>query len=206
MADLHRMLVGVGLRPEDAWGELARETETLQLAGGEVRVLSPPARALHVVLHAAQHGAQDAKPLEDLAQALDRLPQGVWMEAAALAGRLHSEAAFLTGLRLVPAGEELARGAGLPEAQSIEAALRAETAPPTALGLYRFMKTPGAAPKAQLLAGELFPSAAFMRAWSPVARRGNVGLAAAYAWRPVWLLLRLGPALRAWQRARRAVR
>jgi hypothetical protein len=206
MADLHRMLVGVGVRPEEAWGELVRETETFQVGDGEVTVFSPAARALHIVLHAAQHGARDAKPLEDLDQALKRLPQGVWMEAAALAGRLHSEAAFLTGLRLVPAGEELARGAGLPEAQSFEAALRAETAPPTALGLYRFMTTPGAGPKAELLAGELFPSAAFMRAWMPMARRGRAGLAVAYVWRPVWLVLRLGPALRAWQRARRAAR
>jgi hypothetical protein len=204
--DLHRLIVGVGLRPEDAWAELVRETEPLALQGGKVAALSPGGRALHVVLHAAQHGARDAKPLRDLAQALERLPARTWEEAAGLANRLQAESAFVTGLRLLPAGREIADSTGVSEQHSVEVALRAGTAPPAALGLYRFFQTPGAAPKAQLLASELFPSAAFMRAWTPLARRGPAGLTAAYFWRPVWLLLRLGPALRAWQRARRATR
>jgi putative nucleotidyltransferase-like protein len=204
--DLHRLIVGVGARPEDAWTEFAAETEPLVLRGGEVAVLSPAGRALHVVLHAAQHGAGDSKPLQDLAQALARLPEEAWGDAARLAHRLNAEAAFLTGLRLLPAGREVAGSTGVAEARSVEAALRAGTPPPTALGLYRFFQTPGAAPRARLLAGELFPSAAFMRAWTPVARRGPAGLGAAYLWRPVWLLLQLAPALRAWQRARRAAR
>ena len=204
--DLHRLIVGVGVRPEEAWAELAAERESLVLRGGQVAVLSQAGRTLHVVLHAAQHGAGDAKPLQDLAQALERLPEGAWGDAARLALRLHAEAAFLTGLRLLPAGREVAGSTGVAEARSVEAALRAGTPPPTALGLYRFFQTPGAGPRARLLAGELFPSAAFMRAWTPLARHGPAGLAAAYAWRPVWLLLRLAPALLAWQRARRAAR
>jgi putative nucleotidyltransferase-like protein len=206
MVDLHRLIVGVGLRPEDAWAELTSETEPFALQGGEVVALSPAGRAFHVVLHAAQHGARDAKPLRDLAQGLERLPQATWEEAAALARRLRAEAAFLTGLRLLPAGRAIAESTGVSEQRSVEAALRAGTAPPAALGLYRFFNTPGAGPKAQLLASELFPSAAFMRAWTPLARRGPAGLTAAYVWRPLWLLLRLGPALHAWQRARRAAR
>jgi Uncharacterised nucleotidyltransferase len=204
--DLHRLIVGVGMRPEDAWTEFAAETEPLILRGGQVAVLSQAGRVLHVVLHAAQHGAGDSKPLQDLEQALARLPEDAWVDAARLAHRLNAEAAFLTGLRLLPAGREVAGSTGVAEARSVESALRAGTPPPTALGLYRFFQTPGAGPRARLLAGELFPSAAFMRAWTPVARRGPAGLAAAYVWRPVWLLLRLAPALRAWQRARRAAR
>jgi hypothetical protein len=204
--DLHRLIVGVGLRPEDAWAELSREAEPLALRGGEVATLSPAGRALHVVLHAAQHGAGDAKPLRDLGQALERLPASAWEEAAELAHRLHAEAAFVTGLRLLPDGRKVVEATGVAEERSVEAALRAGTPPPAALGLYRFFQTPGAGPKAQLLASELFPSAAFMRAWMPLARRGPAGLTAAYIWRPVWLLLQLGPALRAWQRARRAAR
>jgi len=204
--DLHRLLVGVGLRPEDAWSELAGHTEPLALQGGEVAALTPAGRALHVVLHAAQHGARDAKPLRDLAQALDRLPESTWEQAAELAQRLSAEAAYITGLRLLPAGRRVAQSTGVSDERSVEAALRAGTAPPAALGLFRFFNTPGAGPKARLLAGELFPSAAFMRAWTPLARRGRPGLTAAYLWRPLWLLLRLGPALRAWERARRAAR
>ena len=201
--DLHRVLVGVQARPEEAWSVLIDSTQAFALQGREVEILPEPARALHLALHAAQHGAHDSKPLDDLAIALDRLPESVWEGAAALAGRLHASAAFGTGLRLLPKGREIAERLDLPQERSGEMALRAGTPPPTALGVYRFVTTPGVRAKASLLAGELFPSVAFMRAWSPVARRGPVGLTAAYLWRPIWLLLRVGPALRAWQRARR---
>jgi hypothetical protein len=204
--DLHRLLVGIQARPEDAWGVLADQTERLALGGGAIEVLVERARALHLVLHAAQHGARDEKPLDDLATALRRLPDSVWADAANLAAGLRAEAAFETGLRLLPEGVVVANRLELPRERSVEAALRAETPPPTALGVYRFVTTPGLRAKAGLLSGELFPSAAFMRAWAPIARRGHLGLAAAYVWRPLWLLLRLGPALRAWQRARRTAR
>jgi hypothetical protein len=52
--------------------------------------------------------------------------------------------------------------------------------------------------------GKTFPPPAFMRAWSPLARRGALGLALAYAWRPVWLVVHSGAAVRAWRRARRS--
>jgi hypothetical protein len=43
----------------------------------------------------------------------------------------------------------------------------------------------------------------FIRAWSPLARRGRVGLAVAYAYRPLWVLWRVGPAVWALARARK---
>ena len=43
---------------------------------------------------------------------------------------------------------------------------------------------------------EMVPSAEFMRVWQPLARRGPVGIAATYAWRPLWLGWKLPLAIR----------
>jgi hypothetical protein len=205
VVDLHSYLVGAPRGP-DAWEVLAGLTERMEVGGRSVDVLDRSARALHVVLHAAQHGLREERSLGDLERALERLPPALWDEVAALAARLGAEGALATGLRLVARGREEAERLGLPSQRTAEQALRAATAPPTALGLQRFVRTPGVRAKARLLIEELAPSPSFMRAWSPLARRGPAGLGVAYVWRPVWLAWRLGPALRAWQRARRAAR
>jgi hypothetical protein len=56
--------------------------------------------------------------------------------------------------------------------------------------------------RARLVGHKLAPPATFMHKWSPLARRGPLGLAAAYVWRPFWILSRTPDALRAWARAR----
>jgi len=43
----------------------------------------------------------------------------------------------------------------------------------------------------------------FMRWWSPLARRGRLGLTVSFLWRPLWFLGHAGPAYLAWRRARR---
>ena len=199
--DLHSVLAGVAPRAP-AWEVLSAGTEAMELASGVVQVLSPPARALHVVLHAAQHGLQEERTIADLERALDLVTAEEWDEAAELARGLEAEGAFAAGLRLTLRGREEAARLSLPHRRSLETAVRAEGAPPGVLGLYRFFKTPGVRARARLLADELFPSAGFMRSVSPMARRGRLGLAAAYAWRPFWLASRLWPALRTWRRAR----
>jgi hypothetical protein len=87
-----------------------------------------------------------------------------------------------------------------------EVALRAGTPPPVALGLQRLARTRGIRNKLSLLIAELVPSASFMRARFPLARRGRFGLTAAYLWRPFWLVGHVGPAIDAWRRARRDTR
>jgi Uncharacterised nucleotidyltransferase len=201
VVDLHSSLVGIP-PGAPAWEVLSASTEEMQIGGRGIVVLSPPARAFHVVLHAAQHGVNDERSVTDLDRALARVGADEWQEAAALARKLDAEDAFAAGLRLLPHGQEEAAQLGLSERRSLETAVRAEGAPAGVLGIYRFVKTPGIRPRLRLLADEVFPSPGFLRAVSPLARKGRVGLLAAYAWRPFWLLSRLGPAYRAWRRAR----
>jgi len=205
--DLHSALVGVQASAARLWEVLSAETEVHIVGDERVEVLNRPARALHVVLHAAQHGLQEPKPREDLTRALERIPEDTWADAARLAVALDAQAAFWTGLSMEPAGRELSSKLQLEKGPSrTETELRASTAPPTAVGLLRLAETPGLGAKLKLIWREAFPSSAYLRTWSPLARRGPVGLALAHVWRPIWILIRLGPALAAIMRARRAAR
>jgi hypothetical protein len=203
--DLHATLVGAWVDPVRVWEVLSGQTETISVGGAAIEALNRPGRALHIVLHAAQHGTEEAKPREDVRRALERFPDEVWLEAAKLARELSAEAAFWTGLGIEPQGRDLRGRLGLAEERpGTETELRASTAPPTAVGLMRLAATPGLKAKTALVWREAFPSKAFLRAWSRLARRGSAGLALAYVWRPVWILIQLGPALAAIMRARRA--
>jgi hypothetical protein len=205
--DLHTTLIGAHADPARIWETLGSETELFRLGDAAIVGLNRGARALHVTLHAAQHGAEEAKPREDLRRALDLYPEDTWAAAARLADELDAQAAFWNGLALEPAGRELqSRLALAPGMTRTETELRAATPPPTAVGLLRLAETPGLGAKTGLIWREAFPSAAFLRNWSRLARRGPAGLALAYVWRPLWMLLRLGPALAAIMRARRAAR
>ena len=205
--DLHSALVGVQVSPPRLWEVLGAETEVHVVGDEQVEVLKGPARALHVVLHAAQHGLQEAKPREDLRRALERIPEDTWADATRLAAALDAQAAFWTGLSMEPAGRELSSKLELEKGPSrTETELRASTAPPTAVGLLRLAETPGLGAKLRLIWREAFPSSAYLRTWSRLARRGRTGLALAHVWRPIWILIRLGPALAAIMRARRAAR
>jgi hypothetical protein len=204
--DVHLNLAGVGVSNDEAWRLLSRDTTRLSVGGIEVEVFAPPARALHVALHAAQHGARWEWGVQDLSRALNRLPLELWRRAAALADSLDATPALVAGLRLLPEGEELRVRLGLPTETTIEAALRATTPPDLALGLHRLAATAGVRRKASFLAGKLFPNPAWMRSWLPLARRGRLGLAAAYGWRPLWFLVRTPAAIRALRKARRTAR
>jgi hypothetical protein len=73
-----------------------------------------------------------------------------------------------------------------------------------ALGIEELSKTPGLLAKLRFVLRELFPTPAFMRWWTPMARRGSVGLSVAYVWRLVWVFRYAVPAFRAWRRAQAA--
>ncbi len=204
--DLHRTLTGIEVSPETAWLLLSEETEMLSLRGVEVEVLSQSGRALHLVLHAADHGFTSNRPLNELALALETLPEALWSRAASLAAKLEATAAFAAGLRLVPKGADLAARLRLPANDSLETALRASPATRHALGLQWLLQTPGLGAKASLLVRKLVPPPAYMRAWSRLAQKGSSGLILAYAWRPLYLLLEAPLTIHSWWRARRDLR
>jgi hypothetical protein len=81
--DLHHTLQGVQVDEQRVWSVLSALTERQEVAGEEVAILAEPARALHVALHAAQHGRDWDVPMEDLARALAMLPFETWEAAGA---------------------------------------------------------------------------------------------------------------------------
>ena len=201
--DLHLTLPGVAVTDDEAWRVLSRDTEQLSVGGARVDALATHARAMHIAIHAAQHGVGFDWPLDDLRRAVARLPLEAWRRAAALASSLRAEPMFTTGLALIPQGKAVLATLGLDERKTVEVALRAMTPPDLALGLHRLTAIPGLLRKATFVARKVAPPPDWMRAWLPLARRGKLGLAAAYAWRPIWMGVRTPAALRAWSRARK---
>jgi hypothetical protein len=204
--DLHLNLPGVGVSSEDAWPILSRDTEKPVVGGLAVEVLPPAGRAMHVALHAAQHGPGFEQPIADLERALDLLPPETWEEAAALALRLEADPLFAAGLDLLEGGRVVLARLNLPERRTVEATLRATTPPDLSLGFHRLAGTAGWRPKLAFVARKVVPPRAWMRSCVPLARRGRLGLAAAYVLRPMSLLRRAGPGFRAWRRAIRKAR
>ena len=99
--DLHRTLLGVGVNPATAWRVLSADPDELVVAGRRVRCLGLPARAMHVALHATQHGP-GTQPAVDLERAVTVCDDALWVGAARLAAQLDATAAFVAGLRLTP--------------------------------------------------------------------------------------------------------
>ena len=205
--DLHRTLVGVGVADSEVWRILSSDTETMRVGGGDVDVPALSGRALILALHAAKDGPRVPKVRHDLGHALERADLEVWEEAGRLAARLGATPAFGAGLRVLPAGQELAKELHLPPEIPVEAALRRRGgAPPLAVGIEWLAGEPGRKGNIAVVGRKFFPPPRFMRAWTPLARRGPLGLAAAYVWRPFWVLWHLVPALWVWGRARREAR
>jgi Uncharacterised nucleotidyltransferase len=203
--DLHCSLKGVQADEERVWSVLSKMTESQEVGGVEVEALVAPARALHVALHAAQHGRDWLTPMEDLRRAVDFLPFEVWETAAGLAEKIEASAAFATGLCLLPAGEATAVRLNLERAASVETVLRSKTPPPLALRFAELHAIRGLGGRIRFIVRKLFPSRAYIRFAMPVARKGPLGLVIAYCWRLVRLSFRAGPGFRAWLRARREV-
>jgi hypothetical protein len=203
--DVHRTLPGIGVDPRAAWLALSAETEELPVAGRSARTLTVPARALHVALHAAHHGAGGGKPLEDLERALEIADDELWRRATALADELDATDAFAAGLRLKAAGVAVAARLALPAGRSVEVALRAASAPAEALGFERLARARTWRERADIVGHKLVPPPEFMRHWSPAAAGSRRMLLRAYLQRPFWILRRAPRALSAWYETRRRV-
>lgn len=200
--DLHCAIHGLEADPDRIWSGFNAGAAVEEIGGAELRVPGRPALALHVALHAAHH--TEPKPVEDLRRALDVADDRLWAEAWDLARDLDGESAFASGLRRLPAGEELALRLGIgEEVRSVRHDVRHE-AVPTAEAIDGLL-APGQSfgERARTVAGELFPRPEFMRWWSPLARRGPLGLALSYPWRWLWLAWNAPRGLLAVRRARR---
>ena len=184
--DLHCTLHGLGAPPAQVWAAFSAGDAELVVADASLRVPPLPALALHVALHAAHHA--EGKALEDLRRAIALAEIPVWESAYESARDLDGVPTFASGLRLVPEGAELAGRLGIPAgARSVAHEIRFEDVP-TAEGIDALLR-PGLGTRERLrqIGGELWPRPEFMRWWSPLARRGRLGLAISYPWR--WLLL-----------------
>jgi hypothetical protein len=206
IVELHVSLIGVKLHAAKVWDALERHMVIGRIGGSEVLTLSRVGLAMHVALHAAQHGVAWTKGLDDLDRALARWPVETWRDAAALAADLDASSAFEAGLRLRPRGAEIADRLDLRGAPDVATVLRVSSAPDAAFGLDRMLQLEGGLEKLGYLVRSAFPTPAFMRWWSPLAQHGPLGLAVAYLYRPIWLVVRAPAALGGYVRARREAR
>ena len=209
--DLHCTLFGLGAEPEAVWDALFSSAEHEPIGGANVRTSSHPARLVHIALHAVQHGGEDQanpmlalerRPMVDLERAVTLVPLSTWVKARELAEQLDGGAAFAAGLSLIPDGKELAAAIGARGEYAVKTMLRLENVPMSE-GFAELSEAKGFGAKLALLVREVFPTPAFMRWWKPLARRGPLGLATAYAWRFVWLTYRAIPGYLTWRRAAR---
>jgi hypothetical protein len=204
--DLHFTLAGAHAHPDEVWVEFASGTETVTIAGEDVDIPSLPARALHVTLHAAQGDHGTTQHLDDLVRAVVRVERDTWRDAALLAERLGATGAFVAGLERLPSGRSLLSELGVEADDALYERLRTGTPPPMTLGVARLLERRDRRGLARELFREVIPSRAFMRVWSPLAARGPAGLAAAYAWRPFYLAIRLPGAVASYARVKRMPR
>jgi hypothetical protein len=204
--DLHRSLPGLGADADAVWSALAATKETIRVGGHDAPTLSLAGRALHVALHAVQHGADWGKGRGDLDRALEMADEATWRQAAALAAELSGLDAFAAGLRVTSVGEELATRLQLPAPSSVDVALRASKPPPVALGFEQLSQAEGTRARFAIVAGKVFPPREFLVHWDPRAANSRAWLTLARVRRPLWLLAGAPRGFRAWWRARREVR
>ena len=111
--DLHRNLPDLPVSDRALWEEFLAHSEIMRIGGVQVRVLARPALALHIVLHALQHGFGFHTD-EDLRRVIGEMPSDDWRPVVSLAARLGVEDALGVALRRHPDGETVADRLGLP--------------------------------------------------------------------------------------------
>lgn len=196
--DLHRSVKGVRVDDDHLWRLLRSHTETIEVGGAACEILDAPARCALLALQCAGDGIDRG----DVRRAIALADHATWRDAARIAAALEASDAFAAGLRIATTGEAVATKLTLPELKSVEIALRAARAPAEALTVERLANPGRGASRLGILLLKLFPPPAFMRHWSPLARRGRGGMALAYAQRAIWLARRAPTAVRAWRKAR----
>jgi hypothetical protein len=188
--DLHRNLPMLPTPDRLLWEAFSAETETVPVGGVELRVLGRTALALHVVVHAVQHGFQFHTD-EDLRRAMTVMSADDWRPVAYLAERLGIAGILGFGLRHHPDGAEIADSLTLPFLSPADPWAWMLSAPRGSASLTELWSAPTLRAKAQRIRWTLLPSPAWIRHVSRLPNAHGYTLLLAYArwWRD------LGPAV-----------
>lgn len=182
--DLHRNLPMLPTPDGLLWQAFSADTETVPVGGVELRVLGRTALALHVVVHAVQHGFQ-CHTDEDLRRAITVMSADDWRPVADLAARLGIAGILGFGLRHQAAGAEIADGLTLPCLSPADPWAWMLSAPRGSASLTGFWSAPTLRAKAQRIRRALLPSPAWIRHVSRLPDAHGPKLLLAYArwWR-----------------------
>ena len=194
--DLHRGFHGVG-NWSSWWSVMDANTEVITVGGYPVRIPDAAGCALVVTLHDTTE-LRSEKSASDLRQALAMFDDEVWADAARRAESVHALPSFMLGLSRFDGGRQLAERLGLSSALTPEVATRALSdtgADPLQVGRawalhHRLGAVEGWQERGRTVLDMIFPSAEYLRAIQPLARRGRLGLAAVRIARPIALAAR----------------
>ena len=207
MIDLHWRLDGCEAADDVIWEALTVGRGSIEVRDDEAAVLGDEGLALHVALHAAQHGPDDVKAIGDLTRAVERWPVDLWRQAAQLAETVRGVPAFAAGLRLVPAGSRLASELRLPETPELDWKIHTRgDRPRGTFHVEAWRQARGLRQRANVLRRSLFPTQRWIRFYVPWAARGRAWMVLAYAWHILRAPLWAARAGRYLARARRADR
>jgi hypothetical protein len=182
LIDLHWRLDRCEAPDDLLWEALTTRRDAIELQGQEVAILSDDGLALHVAIHAAQHGPDDAKAMGDLVRGIERWPPDTWRRAAQLAEAVQGVPAFAAGLRLQPDGAEIARELGLPPTPELDWQIHHRAARPRGTFHFRAMaEARGIRERANVLRRSLFPTRRWIQREFSSAARGRLWLLLAYA-------------------------
>jgi hypothetical protein len=182
--DLHRNLPMLPTPDGLLWEAFSAETETVPVGGVEVRVLGRTALALHVVVHAVQHGFQFHTD-EDLRRAIMMMSAADWRPVADLAARLGIAGILGFGLRHHAAGAAIADSLTLPCLSPADPWAWMLSAPRGSASLTELRSAPTLRAKLQRIRWTLLPSPAWIRHVSRLPDAHGHALLLAYArwWR-----------------------
>ena len=201
LIELHLRMAFAQAPPQSAWDALAAHRTWVELEGHRVPILDRDGQAMHLALHAAQHGPGYAKGTRELTLGLERWPFEVWEGAATLATRVGGREFFAAGLRLVPAGAALASRLGLADNPDLDWEIRnLDERPRGVFHLQALTEAHGLHERASVVRRALLPSRQWIVWQHPWARGSTarlvLGYAAHIARAPAW-------AVRAWRFRRR---
>lgn len=162
LVDLHHNLPRLPVPDEALWREFSAGTETIRIGGIDARCLGRTALALHVVLHAAQHG-YSGHTREDLRRAIAVLSPADWRRTADLAERLGMVGIFGAALRHEAIGAGIADQLGVPGREIADSPFWLSFAPRGSAALAQFRAIPTVRQKARQVRWALLPSPAKIR-------------------------------------------